>query len=148
MNKYITVSEFSKITGISKQDIYKRLETDLKEYYKYIDGLKKIHISAVEKLGIQIPTEEETQKESEKPQNENQYISYLLEQIKELKAEIKEKDSIIQEYSSKIIEYATKAQEIADKALTTTSQQQYLQAYEKQKPGFFKRLLLGKKQGE
>ena len=149
MKELLTVAEFSQLTGINKQMLYKLIETDLKPFYVYQNGLKMIKKEALSLYNNAAtePKEETKEEQAETPAAESEYIKYLKEEIKELKEQIKEKDIIIQEFSNKILEYAKKSQELTDKALTTTSQQQYLQAYETQKTSFFKRLFIGKKQG-
>ena len=147
--KYYKVAEFAEIVGINKQKIYKMLEKELKIYEKWIDGYKQISEKAFVLFDKQPLNQEQQNQEQENPKDtdtEKQYIEFLKEENKELKRQLTEKDKIIQEYALKIIEYAEKAQEIADKALTTTSQQQYLQAAEKQKKGFFRRLLTRSKE--
>lgn len=49
-NEYISVSEFAKRAGLSKQAIYKRLSTDLTTYVKIVDGRKMLKSSALEHI--------------------------------------------------------------------------------------------------
>lgn len=45
--KYLTVAEFAKIKGISKQSVYNSLYLELKPFVEIINGRKMLHISAL-----------------------------------------------------------------------------------------------------
>lgn len=48
-SNYITIAEFSKRASITKQRVYQLLNKSLKEFVKEVDGVKKIHIKALER---------------------------------------------------------------------------------------------------
>ena len=158
---YLTISEFAEKTKLSKQYIYARFDKELKPYSAYIDGLKMIHISALELFGYNIPIEQETAQEI--PENraegipadpnaqniQREYINYLVSRIDELERENAKQRETIDNYSNRIMELTERAQDLTDKALTTLSQQQYLQLdiqTKKKKDNIFRRLLGHRKQ--
>ena len=47
MSEYISISEFAKREGCSRQAVYARLKTSLKDYAKVIEGQKCIDVSAL-----------------------------------------------------------------------------------------------------
>lgn len=46
-NDYISVSEFSRRAGVTKQSVYQRIQGGLKKYVKDLNGKKVIHIKAL-----------------------------------------------------------------------------------------------------
>ena len=46
-DEYISVSEFAKRAGVSKQSVYQRIQGRLKKYVKDLNGQKVIHIKAL-----------------------------------------------------------------------------------------------------
>lgn len=84
--EYITIAEFAEKAGVSKQAIYQRLNKGLKEYFKVIDGVKMLNISALEELYGKEPEqgiEQEIDKDSKVNSQENQdVIKALLEQLR------------------------------------------------------------------
>lgn len=47
-SNYISVAEFSKRANISKQRVYQLLNKSLKDFVKEVDGVKMLHIQALE----------------------------------------------------------------------------------------------------
>lgn len=84
--EYITIAEFAEKAGVSKQAIYQRLNKGLKEYFKVIDGVKMLNISALEELygkELEQDIEQEIEQESQANSQENQdVIKALLEQLR------------------------------------------------------------------
>ena len=160
---YLTITEFAEKTKLSKQYLYSRLDTELKPYYKY-DGVKLLHISALELFGCDIPTEQTNAQET--PENgaegipteqtnaqniQREYINYLISRINDLERENEKQRETIDSYSNRILELTTRAQDLTDKALTTLSQQQFLQLdiqTKKKKESIFRRLLGHKKHSD
>lgn len=50
---FLTIKEFSKMAKVSPQAVYKRLDKDLKKYFKTIDGKKLIKIEALNQFDVQ-----------------------------------------------------------------------------------------------
>lgn len=48
MPEYITISEFAKRAGVTRQSVYKRLDKELQPFVKEVDSRKTIDISALE----------------------------------------------------------------------------------------------------
>lgn len=170
MNEYITVAELSKAINISKQAIYKQINNEESPIHKYLVTQNRktmIHKSAIVELYGKASTDStefqpkstEFQRESTEFQPQIQpkstesklseqdnsieadYIKYLKDEIEDLKAALKEKDNLINDYINQISDMSVKLSEIAEKAINTTSQQQYLAAYDKtEKKSIFQRL--------
>lgn len=50
---YLSIAEFAKRAGVTRQAVYKKLSTELTEYVKEVDGRKVINIKALELYGIE-----------------------------------------------------------------------------------------------
>lgn len=61
MINYISISEFAKKAGVSRQTIYNRLDKDLKPYLQIIDNQKKLDIRALELFKKENDCQEECQ---------------------------------------------------------------------------------------
>ena len=48
-SNYISIAEFSKRANISKQRVYQLLNKSLKDFVKEVDGVKMLHIQALER---------------------------------------------------------------------------------------------------
>lgn len=72
--KYIGVTEFSRLSGISRQTVYNRMKTDLAEYVKLVDGKSVIDSGALEMFS-QSDTPTST------PIDDNGLTPFLREQI-------------------------------------------------------------------
>lgn len=82
----ISISEYAKIKGISKQAVYKRLNNKLKDFVKVEDGKKYISVEALTSEEVERLTEVEQQVEQE---FNNQRQPFWEKQIEE-------KDKVIQ----------------------------------------------------
>lgn len=82
----ISISEYAKIKGISKQAVYKRLNNKLKDFVKVEDGKKYISAEALTAEELERLTEVEQQVEQEL-NNQNQPF---------WEKQIEEKDRVIQ----------------------------------------------------
>lgn len=82
----ISISEYAKIKGISKQAVYKRLNNKLKDFVKVEDGKKYISVEALTAEEVERLTEVEQQVEQE---FNNQRQPFWEKQIEE-------KDRVIQ----------------------------------------------------
>lgn len=90
MNR-ISVSELSKLLGVSRQAVYKRLTGDLQPYVNEVDGKKWLDIAVLEYLNLQEVDNQKTIKVDEvvsvltkELDIKNKQIEQLQEQIKQL----------------------------------------------------------------
>lgn len=91
IDNYITVAEFSKRANISKQRVYQILNKGLKEFVQEVDGVKMIHIKALERY-------EHKENYSTIEQENNQELNKtLIETVKALTEQLAEKDKQIAE---------------------------------------------------
>lgn len=49
---YLSIAEFAKKAGVTRQSVYKRLSTDLSTFVKEVDSKKYIHCKALELYGV------------------------------------------------------------------------------------------------
>lgn len=52
-DEYISVSEFARRAGVTKQSVYQRIQGRLKKYVKDLNGQKVIHIKALNEVYTQ-----------------------------------------------------------------------------------------------
>lgn len=87
--EYISVSEYAKIKGVSKQAVYKQLNNKLKPFVEMVDGKKCLKIKVLEEV--------EQPKVNQVEQPFNQVEQPLNNQVESLFAkQIEEKDKTIQ----------------------------------------------------
>lgn len=94
--EYLTVKEFAKEVNISVQAVYQRLNKDLKEFLKEIDGKKKIDPIAIEILNFK-----EDVKQIDQDLN-NSLTSALNDSLRLLEKQLEEKDNQIKEKDKQI----------------------------------------------
>ena len=86
-NKYISVSEFAKAAGVSKQAVYSRMKSqDLNKFIKLDNGKKLITTKALEFFNKSSFNQVEQDLES----TEREYIESLKKQIEELQRDKQE----------------------------------------------------------
>ena len=95
--KYLAVSEFAKLAGVSKQAIYQRLNTSLKDFVKVEQGKKVIDSAA-----LSLFSPDYTYQEDETPAQTDSTIEQELVQL--LKAQLEAKDSQIAELQTALLE--------------------------------------------
>lgn len=160
VEEYISVAEYAKRAGISKQEVYSLIRSPQNEAYtKKINGKIQISIELLKPAeATQSPQKpkEESKVDAEAPvkrtdERETAVIDFLMKQIEELREEVRSKDKQIAEHNARIALLLEKQQELTEKALITTGQAQYLQASNNQpvvedKPArsIWKRLFGGK----
>lgn len=141
---YITISEYAKIKGISKQAVYKRLKGSLSPYVTIVNGIKCLSseaLSDLEKDNIdfiekQLKTAPEPQiNEIEMLRSENNNlkneINLLRFKVDTLSLQLDEMKRLYQDEHNNLLDMSQKMSEIT---LQTV----------KQKGGFFRRLFLPK----
>ena len=140
--EFISISDYAKVKGISKQAVYRKLETSLKGYFHTINGKKCLSsdcLSPIEKENLhfieqQLKVKNRTmvsgindlRAENEKLKTEN---TILLNRVESLTNQIEELKRQYQEVQNNMFDLSMKMSEIAMESL-------------KRKEGFFKRLFL------
>ena len=90
-NKYISVSEFAKAAGVSKQAVYSRQKSqDLNKFIKLENGKKLINIKALELFNKSSSQSSFNQAEQGLESTEREYIEFLKKQIEELQRDKQE----------------------------------------------------------
>lgn len=143
-DKYYTVSEFSKIAGVSKQYLYSELENRLKDYYMVIRNKKMIDKKAlIDVFGIEENTESNNQEECKVESQENQEESItfnqqmfdvLMKQIDGLNAQIEilNNQLMIKDKQLESLNQRWKdSQTILEKSLKNTNQAHFLHMADK-----------------
>jgi len=119
MNKeYISVAEFARIKGISKQAVYKQCSTKLKPYVIIVDGRKMLKTDALDDM-VKSEVNHSQRASSTDSVEEVDIIEFLKEQIKEKDIQIqrlqeseKEKDRHIQSQSEKLAELLAQSNQL------------------------------------
>jgi len=88
-NEYLSVKDFAKEVNISVQAVYQRLNKDLKNYFKIIDGKKMINVVAIDLFTIK-----DDVKEVEQDFNDS-LTSALKDSLKVMEKQLEEKDKQI-----------------------------------------------------
>lgn len=94
--KYLAVSEFAKLAGVSKQAIYQRLNTSLKDFVKVEQGRKVVDSAA---LSLFMP--DNTCDKDETPAQSESTLEQELIQV--LKSQLEAKDSQIAELQTALL---------------------------------------------
>ena len=138
VEEYISVAEYAKRAGISKQEVYSLIRSPQNEAYtKKINGKIQISIELLkpaeatqspQKPVVEKPVENAEAPVRETENRETAVIDFLMKQIEELREEVRSKDKQIAEHNARIASLLEKQQELTEKALITTGQAQYLQA--------------------
>lgn len=96
-NELLTVAEFSKRAGVSKQAIYSRLDKGLKQFVQVVDGQKMLNIKALEQYSSQGVEQEKQSTCSSVEQEQNSALELLKTTIDMLQKQLEEKDRTIHE---------------------------------------------------
>ena len=138
-NKYISVSEFAKAAGVSKQAVYSRLKSqDLNKFIKLENGKKLINTKALEFFNKSSSQSSFNQVEQGLESTEREYIEFLKKQIEELQRDKQELYRLLDQQQQLTAQAnATIKLLQAPKEETAFIQQE---KQERKKPGFFARL--------
>ena len=120
--EYITVKEYTEITGISFADFWNLYFSGAYNGYTKDENGNTYILKSI--LDTTIPEKKEIQKEKEK---EIIIDTNIPDNTAELKAEIERLKNEIAEKDKKIIEFAERFAELSQQALQITSQGQYIQ---------------------
>ena len=131
-NKYISVSEFAKAAGVSKQAVYSRLKSqDLNKFIKLENGKKLINTKALELFNKSSFNQVEQDLES----TEREYIESLKKQIEELQRDKQELYRLLDQQQQ-----LTAQANATIKLLQAPKEEASIIQQERKKPGFFARL--------
>lgn len=86
----LTIREFAKRVGVSRQAIYSKLETELSPFLVTMNNTKMLKFEAISKFNVKSPNSQETAKK------EDQLTHSLQQTINILQEQIKVKDSQIE----------------------------------------------------
>ena len=138
-NKYISVSEFAKAAGVSKQAVYSRLKSqDLNKFIKLENGKKLINTKALELFNKSSSQSSFNQAEQGLESTEREYIEFLKKQIEELQRDKQELYRLLDQQQQ-----LTAQANATIKLLQSPKEEASIIQQEKQeqkKPGFFARL--------
>ena len=145
---YLTVKQYASIRGVSKQAIYKQLETKLKPFVNVINGVRM--------LSLDVLTDEEREnfthieKRLKQPSvNFNYENEVLKEENAKLRAQVQLLQNNNDNLTAQLDETKRKLQDAENNFLELTMKMSEIalkQAETMSKPSFFKRLFLPKSQ--
>ena len=101
-SNYISIAEFSKRANISKQRVYQLLNKSLSDFVKEVDGVKMLHISALERYqskGNKSRVEQGFEQDLNNPLNDS-----LIKTIEVLQEQLSVKDRQIEELNNRLAE--------------------------------------------
>ena len=142
-NKYISVSEFAKAAGVSKQAVYSRLKSqDLNKFIKLENGKKLINTKALELFNKSSSQSSFNQVEQGLESTEREYIESLKKQIEELQRDKQELYRLLdqQQQLTAQANATIKQLQASKEEASIIQQEQQQEQQERKKPGFFARL--------
>lgn len=142
-NNYYTVKEFAAAANISNKAVYQQLKTRLKDYSKSIGGVIMICETALQAFysddsSIQVKSSQvDLNLEHQEEFRENdKYITFLEQEIRDYKEQLREKDKTISEMQQQIITLSNNLAAMSSESLqqiaSITKNIQLLQAAEVQ----------------
>lgn len=106
--KYLTISEFAKIKGVSNQAVYKQLSTKLSKYVVEVDNKKMLRFQVIADLGLN-QVDNNSLNVDNQVDNQDDFFQFLKKQIEEkdkqiakLQQNAEEKDRYIQEQGARL----------------------------------------------
>lgn len=141
-DKYISIADFAKQAGVSKQAVYSRIKSqDLNKFIKLENGKKLINIKALELFNKSSGQSSFNQVEQGLESTEREYIESLKKQIEELQRDKQELYRLLDQQQQLTAQAnATIKQLQAPKEDTSIIQQEQQERQEQKKQGFFARL--------
>ena len=140
-DKYISIADFAKQAGVSKQAVYSRLKTqDLNKFIKLENGKKLINTKALELFNKSSSQSSFNQAEQGLESTEREYIESLKKQIEELQRDKQELYRLLdqqQQLTAQANATIKQLQLQAPKEEASVIQQE---KQEQKKQGFFARL--------
>ena len=134
-DRYISIADFAKEAGVSKQAVYSRLKSqDLNKFIKLENGKKLINTKALELFNKSSSQSSFNQVEQGLESTEREYIESLKKQIEELQRDKQELYRLLDQQQQLTAQANATIKLQAPKEETSIIQQ------ERKKPGFFARL--------
>lgn len=113
MSEYISIAEFAKRAGVSRQAVYSRLDRDLSSFVQVDNGKKTLNIKALELFSVKQDCQVDCSSSVNTLQDE-----ITLELIKTLQTQLAEKDKQIAELQRQLDEARKSKDTLADKVGT------------------------------
>jgi len=147
MKEYLTIKEFSEVTGISTQAVYKRLQTDLQPFCKLIDNKKMLSFNALQLFNIldfqpvgnqsisELPTEQPLVDNQDIVETLNKTIDLLTVQLQIKDEQLATKDKQIDNLHNTINALTLRISE-----LTELQRNNQILMLQEKKPSFFDKL--------
>lgn len=137
-DKYISIANFAKEAGVSKQAVYSRLKSqDLNKFIKLENGKKLINTKALELFNKSSSQSSFNQVEQGLESTEREYIEFLKKQIEELQRDKQELYRLLDQQQQLTAQANATKQLQAPKEEASVIQQE---KQEQKKQGFFARL--------
>ena len=134
-DRYISIADFAKEAGVSKQAVYSRLKSqDLNKFIKLENGKKLINTKALELFNKSSSQSSFNQVEQGLESTEREYIESLKKQIEELQRDKQELYRLLDQQQQ------LTAQANATKQLQAPKEEASIIQQEQKKQGFFARL--------
>lgn len=137
-DKYISIADFAKEAGVTKQAVYSRLKSqDLNKFIKLENGKKLINTKALEFFNKSSSQASFNQVEQGLESTEREYIEFLKKQIEELQRDKQELYRLLDQQQQLTAQANATKQLQAPKEEASIIQQE---KQEQKKQGFFARL--------
>ena len=137
-DKYISIADFAKQAGVSKQAVYSRMKNqDLNKLVKLENGKKLINTKALELFNKSSSQSSFNQVEQGLESTEREYIESLKKQIEELQRDKQELYRLLDQQQQLTAQANATIKLQAPKEEASIIQQE---KQERKKPGFFARL--------
>lgn len=147
--EYISIAEFAKRAGVSKQAIYKRLSTDLSTELKEVENQKMLKVSALSRFGVNQVEQPFNQVDQPVDSLSKGIIDLLREELEAKNKQLEAKDKQI-EQMQRLIDQQQQLHAASLKALPSGSMQQREEQSAEaaaQKRGFLAKLFAKKEGG-
>ena len=142
-DKYISIADFAKQAGVSKQAVYSRLKSqDLNKFIKLENGKKLINTKALELFNKSSSQSSSNQVEQGLESTEREYIEFLKKQIEELQRDKQELYRLLdqQQQLTAQANATIKQLQVPKEEASIIQQEQQQEQQEQKKQGFFARL--------
>lgn len=145
-DELLTVAEFAKRAGVSKQAIYSRLDKGLKQFVQVVDGQKMLNIKALQQYNNK-EVEQEIQENQSSIEQPCTTLDLLNKTIETLQKQLDEKDKQIQMLTEALKTeqlHASQAQALHAGTIQQAIDENLNERQEPKKIGFFQRIFVKK----
>ena len=142
-DKYISIADFAKQAGVTKQAVYSRQKSqDLNKFIKLENGKKLINTKALELFNKSSSQSSFNQVEQGLESTEREYIEFLKKQIEELQRDKQELYRLLdqQQQLTAQANATVKQLQATKEEASIIQQEQQQERQEQKKQGFFARL--------